>query len=274
MREIEIVGMAISRISIHTPNYPRQVYVTRNNGDVFVTVQDSGVYRYSRNGVLESTISASDLGITNPCGITVDEDSEVMYVTCDASHKLVKATLQGELIASVGSRGRERLQFDCPKGLCLGEWGNVYVADHANARVQVVGSDLTWRYEFQCCGLPRGLTVDEVYNQLYVATSTALERYPDGGGRCYPPVGPCDDVVVSIEGYKFVIYYDRGRLEIRPPDHGPPTAIEGLASPVGIFLDRRGDLFIVERITRRVLKLSAFDVWARYFTQLNLAQPH
>ena len=132
-------------LSFETRGKPLYLYVSRRNGNVFVTVLDGDLCIYSNQGVLKSTITGSSLGVLDPCGIVMDECNEVMYVTCFKSNKVVKATLDGKLISSIGTKGSSHLQFDRPMGICLDAAGNIYVADWGNKRVQVLGPDLVFK---------------------------------------------------------------------------------------------------------------------------------
>ena len=103
----------------------------------------------------------------------MDEEGEVMYVTCRDSNKIVKATLDGKLILAVGTKGSGPLQFDWPMGLCQDSASNIYVADHNHKRVQVLGPDCTYRKELKCKHCPWGVVVD-VHGKVHIAAHCNL----------------------------------------------------------------------------------------------------
>ena len=107
----------------------------------------------------------------------MDESNEMMYIARFESHKLIKATLDGNLISSIGSRGSDPSQFDGPMGLCQDASGDVYVADQNNHRVQILRPDLVFKKQIKCCGVARGVTIDSL-GTLHVVTSLGLERFP------------------------------------------------------------------------------------------------
>ena len=62
----------------------------------------------------------------------MDEENEVMYVTCLESQKLVKARLNGMFTCSIDSMGSGRHQLFHSMGLCQDVSGDLYVADTIN----------------------------------------------------------------------------------------------------------------------------------------------
>ena len=241
-------------LSFETPSKPRHLYVSHKNGDIFVTLEDGDVSIYSNQGVQKSAIAVSSLGVIDPYGIVVDEHNEVMYITCNKSHKLVKATLDGKLISSVGSKGSGDLQFASPKGLCQDASGNIYVADCGNKRVQVLGPDMVFKKKFSCQGSTRGVAGDSL-GTLHVATSYGLESFPDKLVRYSNMWQSCGGIAISQERYMFASYRtDDPRLEICEPDGSLLGTIDELESPRGVFLDQSGYIYIADYEAYQVCK--------------------
>ena len=92
----------------------------------------------------------------------MDEDSKVMYISCCIGNKLVKTTLDGKLISTVGSVGSGHLQFNKPMGPSLDADSNPYVADYGNQKVQVLGPDVVFEKEIKCRGGSRGVAMDSL----------------------------------------------------------------------------------------------------------------
>ena len=136
-------------------------------------------------------------------GIVVDEEREVMYIACNARSKIVRATLDGQLLSAVGTKGSGRLQFNCPKGLCQDTAGNVYVADNNNKRVQVLGPDCSYSKELKCKDKAWGVAVD-VHDNVHIATESGMEIFDSKLGYCGQ--AQCDDVAVNQENYRFVTH--------------------------------------------------------------------
>ena len=124
-------------LSFETASSPTYLYVCRGNVDNFVTLDDGSVCVYSEVGVLKCTINRTCLGLKWPRGIVVDEENEVIYVASAGNNMIIKATIDGKLLSSVGGTGSGPLQFSWPTGLCQDASRNIYIADQNNTRVQV-----------------------------------------------------------------------------------------------------------------------------------------
>ena len=236
---------------------PTHVCVSHNRGDFFVALAsgDVRVYSYQYHS-LKSTIGSSTIGVRNAYGIVVDEENEVMYITCTIGNKVVKTTLDGKLISSVGSVGSGHLQFKTPMGLCLDAASNLYIADYGNQGVQVLGPDLVFKKEFKCQGGSRGVAVDS-FGTLHVATDSGLESFPDKLQSFFQERHSCQDIAISPEGYKFVTYSGRGEagLEIHNPNGDVMKAITyTLQDPRGVFLDQSGQIYIADYGAQIVFK--------------------
>ena len=241
-------------LSFQTSTGPKYLYVSRSNGDIYVTLKGGDVCIYSSQGVLKSTIAGSGLGVADPFGIVLDEGIEVMYITCYKSNKLVKAKLDGKLISSIGGHGSDQLKFDHPMGLCLDTSSNVYVADLGNKRVQVLGPDLVFQKEFKCQGRARGVAVDS-FGTLHVATTSGMEIFP-AKLESFSNKGSCSDAAVSQDGLKFITYNqcNEARLEILKPDYDLLKTIHELRDPIGVFSDQSGYIYIADYGTKKLLK--------------------
>ena len=138
-------------------------------------------------------------------------------------------------------------------GLCQDASVNVYVADYYNKRVQVLGPYLVFKEEFKCCGETIGVAIDTL-GTLHAATISGLQSFSGNFVRCSMN-GLYGDVAVSQEGYLFVSHYlANGGLQIHKPDKSLLRTINGLKSPLGVFLDQSGYIYIVECGANKVCK--------------------
>ena len=124
-------------------------------------------------------------------GIAIDNHNRVMFVA-SANNQIMKATLDGEIISSVGAKGSGELQFHLPMGLCLTRDGLLLVADYNNKRVEVLGSDLSFVRFIPCLSRVYGVSVDD-------------------NGNIHAAVTDCGVEVFSITGEK-IAEYGRGLL--------------------------------------------------------------
>ena len=140
-------------------------------------------------------------------------------------------------------------------GLCLDAARNLYVADHGNQKVKVLGPDLVFKKEFKCRSGSRGVAVDSC-GILHVATDSGLESFPNQLQSCFQERHSCNDIAISPEGYKFVTYSGRGEagLEIRNTNGDLINTVCRLQDPSGVFLDQRGFIYIAVHVARKVFK--------------------
>ena len=106
--------------------------------------------------------------IRKPSGIAISSDNTVFVA---ASDSVKKFTLDGNFIASVGSCGSGRLQFDNPSSIAYNATNNrVYVCDTRNNRITVLNYDLTFHDSFGSAShdfnMPNGIAVDKTGNVL------------------------------------------------------------------------------------------------------------
>ena len=89
--------------------------------------------------------TSRDNEIVDPKGVTICEDGCLLL---NLKNEVVKVTIEGDVIASVGKKGRRgkgESELDSPNGIALGRDGRVYVADSGNNRVQIFNADLSYR---------------------------------------------------------------------------------------------------------------------------------
>ena len=106
-----------------------------------------------------------------PLGVAVSADNTVFVCSF---HCVKKFTLEGQFIASVGSEGSGRLQFQSPWAIAYNGTNNkAYVCDTGNHRITILNTDLTFHGSFGCKGsdpgkfdIPSSITVDLKGNVL------------------------------------------------------------------------------------------------------------
>ena len=109
--------------------------------------------------------------LVKPKGVAISSDNTI-FVT--SNHCVKKFTLEGRFIASVGSQGSGRLQFNIPCAIAYNRTNNrVYVCDTHNNRIAILNHDLTFHDSFGSKGMeitqlhrPEGIAVDNKGNVL------------------------------------------------------------------------------------------------------------
>ena len=87
--------------------------------------------------------------------LTQDPDLNI-YVTTGNHHKLIKLSNTGNMIKTIGERGKRNAEFNFPNGLRVNKKRELYVCDSRNGRVQVFDLDLNFKRSFGKCGRGKG----------------------------------------------------------------------------------------------------------------------
>jgi tripartite motif-containing protein 71 len=110
------------------------------NGDVyFIDAWKSAIIGINSKDKLSLTVPLTH-GFYGPRGVAYDGTS--FYVADTGTHRVVKVSPQGEILASFGAskQGGGKNEFNNPRSLKVDSKGNIYVADFENSRVQVLDS--------------------------------------------------------------------------------------------------------------------------------------
>jgi len=113
----------------------QRIYVTEYGGNDRVSVFDpSGrfLFSFGEFGAPED----GAVRFNRPQSIAIDPERREIIVADACNHRLGRFTIDGELIAWVGSPGADLGQLNYPYGLCVLEGGRALVAEFGNNRVQ------------------------------------------------------------------------------------------------------------------------------------------
>ena len=149
-------------------------------GQLLVTSK-KGVSVYENKCTLANTFEVE----TCPCGIAVDDNSD-MYVTDSKVHKVVKLSLSGEILKSVGGKGSDPGELNCPHGIAHRD-SRLFVCDRDNHRIIIFDLDLNVIGYFGCFG-----TVEQQF------------KYPV-------------DLCFDIEGNMYVVDSGNNRVQVFSP---------------------------------------------------------
>ena len=230
-------------------------YMNIGHNNVRYVSLDRSILVY-RNGVRDNEIPHSKLGGDSLRGIAVDEESEVLFVSSIKTDQIIKASFNGDVIASVGKTGSGQLEFNCPMGLCLTKRDLLLIADNYNKRVQVLGSDLSYIRSIPCQSEVWGVAVDSTGN-VHAAATDRVEVFSINGDK----IMEYGERVLSIASdvaflsfqrrYSFVtnvLNDDSGIAdgEVYIFDWSNDTVVHSflVGDPLGITIDQEGMIFI------------------------------
>jgi len=219
------------------------------------------------------------LPFAQPNGVAIDGARHRVYVSDAERHRLhafdlsrTAATGAAELsfLRAVGQRGSGPAQFNHPGALAVDVDGNLFVADFANARVQVFGPDLRFLRQFGQSGelhAPLSIALDRAGKTVYVLDAVdhrvhafTREGQPlaswgsrwqserDIGAWLFPSalaVAADGAVYVTDSGRSAVLKFDGSGRFVTSWGHVGHAQGE-LYKPTGIVTDDRGRVIVID----------------------------
>ncbi|CAF3849319.1 unnamed protein product [Rotaria sp. Silwood1] len=95
---------------------------------------DTGI-TVAGNGISGSALNQ----LNEPWNIFIDPTTDILYIADSLNHRIVKwlpGATSGVVIAGTGSSGSSSSQLNTPKDVYVDSFGNIYVADTLNQRIQ------------------------------------------------------------------------------------------------------------------------------------------
>ena len=223
--------------TIEGVKWPRHLAIT-GNGEIVVAEENAQcVSVFDCEGHKLRSIGENKAEL--PLGVALCSDNTVLVASCSDYNRVKRFTLDGQLIASVGTSGSGHLQFDYPWSVATSPTNDkVYVCDTHNHRIQVLNSDLTFSSTFGSKG--------------------------NNPGQFNRPV----DIVVDKDGNIFVADFKNNRIQVFSPsgqfirqfqELGPEMG--NLVHPISVCIDCNDFVYVLEYNKCRV---STFDTKGNY----------
>ena len=205
-------------------NYPFKLAVS-DSGEIVVAERDSKcVSLFDRQGrrlLSFGSQGSTDTKLVCPRGVALLSDNTVLVA---AEHCVKKFRMDGTFIASVGSRGSGKLQFNSPYAVAGDERGKkIYVCDTNNHRIQVLNFDLSYHSSFGSCGTgpqqfntPEGIAIDSHQNVF----------------------------VADFHNHRVQVFNSEGRFQYLIKQRG--AGMKELDGPVSVCIDRDDNVYVLE----------------------------
>ena len=219
------------------------------------TVAGSGQPGFSGDGG-----PATEAQLDNPLGVAVDGAGN-LYIADRLNHRIRKVDSRGTIttIAGTGEGSYSgdggpavRSQLYRPSGVAVDGAGNLYIADHYNARIRKVDSAGTittiagtGRWGFSGDGGPA------VEARVYRPTGVAL----DGAGNLY--IADFDNHRIRKVDSAGTITTVAGTGVWGFSGDGGPASEAQLANPDGVTVDGAGNLYIADHYNERIRKVDS-----------------
>jgi tripartite motif-containing protein 2/3/tripartite motif-containing protein 71 len=216
-------------------------------GELIVSAGDSAfIYTLNGNKLRSFGTRGSGRGqFVSPKGVATDDLGNILVADCD-NDRIQKFTGAGQFLASVGTMGVNKLQFNEPMDVAFNAHKKkVFVVDTYNHRIQVLNPDLT------------------------ISSIIGGQGGSEDGQLSYPLGVSCDNngnVYVADTGNSRVqVFSSSGRFLRKFGAHG---GNEGeLDCPVGVAVDTRNMVFISEYENHRI---SVFTTEGQYVTSFRM----
>ena len=222
-----------------------------------------------------------------PTGLTVDQDDN-LYIVDALNHRILKYDSTGELLSQWGSQGTQDGQFnfaqegmpDTPLGdLAVDGYGNVYVVDYGNHRVQKFDKDGQFLTKWGTQGSAEGqfdspgfvgvnsqgeVFVSELGNarvQKFDANGTFLTQLqdPKAEGEWAIPTGIAidgrDNVYVIVQGPNYILMYSNSDDFIKQLDITQDAILDPIYQPAGIAVDEQNNFIVADYHSGMVRKI-------------------
>lgn len=127
-------------------------------------------------------------GFNKASALTVTNNA--IYVVESGAHRVLKLSLQGNLIEKYGNRGSSNYQFDRPQDIATTNGLKIFVSDPGNNRIQVF--DKRWQYLSSITGngkfrtseeiTPEYLAVNKIGEVFFIdKRSSSISKYDENG---------------------------------------------------------------------------------------------
>jgi tripartite motif-containing protein 71 len=237
-----------------------------NAGNVWVAdSQNNRIQRFSLDGKVLPFPAFAARGWSQAPGrfkLPYDVDADALgnlFVADTQNHRIQKFTPQGRFVRMWGRNGGDGTpgvgpgEMDQPRGLAVDPFGNVWVADHENARVLKFTGD--------------GRLL------LTLGANGGDGSFGEGAGEFNSPRGICTDPAGTIYvaddvNHRIVKLANDGRWLATFGKAGGPASGFGTGPgefklPYGCAVDGRGHLWVADTNNHRVVELTTDGLWLR-----------
>ena len=216
---------------------PIAIATSKTDGTLYVSdITAKRVVVYDKDGNFLRAIGGMQL-FNRPTGVAVSPDGLTLWVVDNGGvdnqeHHLFKFdAISGELLQTIGTRGKNEGEFNLPLEVATGPDGTVYVVDGGNFRVEAFTPDGSFKMAFGAIGRksgqfsrPKGIAVDSK-NNIYVVDSSFGN---------------------------FQIFDSNGQLLLFIGEHSFKGMPANYVLPAGITVDEDGRVYVVDQYYRRV----------------------
>ena len=223
-------------------NFDHTVRKFTTDGELLMTLGEAGDPADTGFKMGESPVRKAGGPFNMVTNVAVGPDGDLFVSDGYGNARVHRFTAAGELVASWGTPGTGRGEFNLPHGIAVDRAGRVYVADRENSRVQIFDGEGTFLDMWDWVGRPDDLFFDDQEN-LFIAElgwTVPPGETPHFQLMQHPPMGHSPIARVTICDPDGEIHMRIGGEESLLPGN--------FIVPHGIWADSRGDFYVGEVI--------------------------
>ncbi len=221
-----------------------------------------------------------------PFGLSIDKEEDVLYVVNTIGHEILRYSLGGKLLGFWTTQSEQMGKFSIPKAK-FSPWGEIYVVDEANNRVQVFNQQGGFLFSFGETGrandqlfLPTSVAFDDL-ERVYVSdlgnnrikifdrSGNYLTQWGWPGENGQHLEGPTD--IFIHNNFAYVTNHFSNKVQIYTVDGqwvngwgGEGGSSGQFSSPIGVVVDSSGTIFVSDRGNHRI---QTFDSQGKFLRE-------
>ena len=254
--------------------YPKGIAINEKTNLIYVAdgAGSRKVSIFSMTGAFMNTFTHEDM--REPRGIAIYRDN--LYVSDMEAHAVFQFKIQADmrLIAKLGILGSGIGQFNCPYGLTVSTYGDVFVADRSNNRIKVLDHSLNFQRFITHQTMVHPYDVKLTPNEVYVlcCISPCMLVFSHAGEKLRSLITQGKGMQIKSADYFCLdskensLISDWGNNQIRIFSKegtrlhtigGPGGEVGMFFNPRGIVITKNSNLIIVSRNYNYTLQIFA-----------------
>lgn len=188
---ITVAGNGTRGSALNQFSYPSRVVVDSKKNIFVADTQNERITKWPFSLDPKSSVGTIVAGgngaginpyqLNKPAGLYLDETNQILYITNEDSHSVTQWIIgdyeNRNIYAGIPSRpGNSSAQLFYPQGVTMDQYGNLYVADVTNSRIQMFCPDSVFGITIAGTGQP-GSAADQLRYPYDVAFDSGMNLY-------------------------------------------------------------------------------------------------
>ena len=250
-----VVSVCDHGYGLNNLNGPQSVTVDDTTGNIFVAdtynncvkvFDDSGkiIYKFGDG--------KGERKMYWPRGLSIHGND---IVISQSNHFIHNYQLDGKFISRIGKSGKEKLEFNLPRGLTFNQNGDLYICDYNNNRVQILSKEFVFKDQFGQNSLKKPCDVKLTRRYIYVLDESnpclhlfnynlILQKSFLSLGKGLQLIDPRSCYIDNSDNILIPEYINDGSICIFNPEFELIHRIT-IACPRAVTVDKQGRIIVV-----------------------------